>query len=149
MILLYAQFCHSQQTLITSGGNISTTTGSSSFSVGQVFFLSSSSNKGQVSQGVQQSFEILTLSNSELQTVNLKAIAYPNPTTDKIILNIEESELNDFSFQLFDVKGQLLSKKIIKNKNTNIPFDKLSNGIYLLKISKNATQLKTFKIIKK
>ena len=59
LFFFITQIIFSQETLSTSGGNASGLGGSSSFTVGQVFYTSNSSIAGFVSQGVQQAFEIL------------------------------------------------------------------------------------------
>ncbi|MFT4696561.1 MAG: hypothetical protein ACI8RY_001738, partial [Urechidicola sp.] len=58
----------SQDAFPSSMGNFSGSGGASSFTIGQVFYTSIASSAGFVSQGVQQAFEIQTLSNPDLLT---------------------------------------------------------------------------------
>ena len=146
--LLAAQFSYTQKIVNSSGGSASSSNGAISYSIGQVFYSSSSVSNGETNQGVQHGFEILTLSNPELKTVTLNLSTYPNPTKDNIILNIDIKDLNNFSYQLFDVKGQCISNGKVKKEKTTISLINLSTGIYILKVLQKTNQLKTFKIIK-
>jgi hypothetical protein len=87
-VLLATQMVCSQETIPVSAGEAMGSGGSVSYSVGQVFYTTNTATTGSVSQGVQQPFELQTLSNPELITVNLTAVTYPNPTKDFIILKI-------------------------------------------------------------
>ncbi|MDG2274830.1 MAG: hypothetical protein P8L28_03195, partial [Flavobacteriaceae bacterium] len=92
-LLLFTQLFYGQQTIPASAGEATGTGGSSSFTVGQVFYTTNASSTGSVSQGVQQAFEFQTLSNPELTTVQLTAVIYPNPTTDYVVLKITDTAL--------------------------------------------------------
>ena len=104
---------------------------------------------GSVSQGVQQSLEIFVLSNKDFKELNLNAFTYPNPTKDKITLELSNLELTNLTFTMFDIKGRTLLKGVIKEKNTSIIMKDYSAGVYLLKVHQQNKELKTFKIIKK
>ena len=146
--LFGVQILYSQNVINSSGGDIMNANGSTSFSIGQIFYESSVGKNGQVNQGVQHSIELFALSNVKLETVTLKATTFPNPTKDNILLNIQIADLNNFSYQLFNVKGQKIGSEKIKNENTNISLNNVYAGIYILKVLQKNNQLKTFKIIK-
>ena len=138
-----------QQTLPTSGGQATGVAGSSSYSVGQLVYTINSGSSGTVTQGVQQSIELFTLSNPELTTVNLTAVTYPNPTSDYITLKISDSALDNLSYKLIDVNGKVIANGSITNADTQISMQSLALGMYILKVNQNNQELKTFKIIKK
>jgi hypothetical protein len=148
-ILLVAQLAHAQETIPASGGEATGSGGSSSYTVGQVFYTTNTATTGGVSQGVQQPFEFQTLSNPELTTVKVTAVTYPNPTSDYVILKISDSTLDTLSYTLFDVTGKAISNGIITNGDTQIAMQQLAIGIYILKVNRHNQELKTFKIIKK
>ncbi|AUC81949.1 T9SS type A sorting domain-containing protein [Lacinutrix sp. Bg11-31] len=148
-LLLATQLIYSQQTIPASGGEATGSGGSSSYSVGQLAYNTNTGSNGSVSQGVQQSIELFTLSNPELTTVNLSAVTYPNPTSDYIILKISDSTLDNLSYTLIDVNGKAITNGKITNVDTQIKMQHLSTGMYILKINQNNQELKTFKIIKK
>ena len=70
----------SQDAIAISGGDATGGGGTSSYTLGQVFYTATTANNGSISQGVQQNFELFTLSNEQLMTVNLESLVYPNPS---------------------------------------------------------------------
>jgi hypothetical protein len=148
-LLLGTQLIYAQETIPASGGNATGSGGSSSYSVGQLVYTTNTDTGGTVSQGVQQSFELLTLSNPELTTVNVTAITYPNPTSDYVVLKITENALDNLSYNLIDINGKTISNGSVTNGDTQINMQQLEMGMYILKVNQNNQELKTFKIIKK
>jgi len=147
-VLLATQFVHSQEAIPASGGEVSGSGGSGSYTVGQVFYTTYTGTTGAVSQGVQQAFEFQTLSNPALTSVNLTAVTYPNPTKDFIILKITDSALNNLRYTLFDVNGKAIASGSITESSTQVQMKYLAIGAYILKVSQQNQSLKTFKIIK-
>ena len=143
------QLSYSQETVPSTGGDATGTGGTSSFTVGQVFYTTNASSTGSISQGVQQAFEFQTLSNPELTTVQLTAVIYPNPTTDYVVLKITDTALENLKYTLFDLNGKTIASKKITTTSTQIIMKNSSIGMYLLKLTKKNQPLKTFKIIKK
>ena len=150
MVLFCAtQLVNAQETIPASAGEATGTGGSSSFTVGQVFYTTNASSTGSISQGVQQAFEFQTLSNPELTTVQLTAVIYPNPTTDYVVLKITDTALENLQYTLFDLNGKTIASKKITTTSTQIIMKNISVGMYLLKLTKKNQPLKTFKILKK
>ncbi len=147
-IVFATQLMYSQETIPTSGGDATGSGGSSSYTVGQLVY-TTNIGSGTVSQGVQQAFEFQTLSNSELNTINLSAIMYPNPTSDYVMLKISDTALYNLSYHLVDINGKAISNGSLTNGDTQINMQQLPVGMYILKVSQNNQELKTFKIIKK
>jgi hypothetical protein len=137
-----------QDAIPASGGEATGSGGTSSYSVGQLVY-TTTTGSGTVSQGVQQSIELFTLSNPELNTVNLTAVTYPNPTSDYIILKISDNALDNLSYKLIDINGRAISNGTISGTDTRIAMQSLALGMYILKVNQNNQELKTFKIIKK
>ena len=140
-----------QNALLTSGGNASGTGGSVSYSIGQVFYTTDTDNTGVVSQGVQQPFEISTVTETEkTDGINLICSAYPNPTTDYVILRIDNSSTSDLqfmSYQMYDMLGKLLEEKEVSENETTISMGHYVPSIYFLKVT-DGNEVKLFKIIK-
>ena len=149
VLLLSTHLIYSQETIPTSGGDATGTGGSSSYSVGQIVYTTHTGSNGSISQGVQQSYEIFTLSNASLSTVNLSATTYPNPTSDYVVLAISDINLTDLSYALYDIQGKPIAKATISSKDTQIDMHGLSAGTYLLNVNQDNQKLKSFKIIKK
>jgi hypothetical protein len=135
-LLLATQLMYSQQTIPTSGGDATGSGGSSSYTVGQLVY-TTNTGSGTVSQGVQQSIELFTLSNPELTTVNVTAVTYPNPTTDVVVLALTDANLIGISDVLYDLKGRAVGKGVVTQNNTQIGMQRLAIGTYLLKVNQN------------
>jgi hypothetical protein len=147
-LLFATQLMYSQENIPASGGEATGSGGSSSYSVGQLVY-TTNTGSGTVTQGVQQSVELFTLSNPELTTVNLTAVTYPNPTSDYMVLTISDANLTDLSYVLYDIHGRTVSLGQATQSNTQIDMQSLATGTYVLKVNQNNQELKTFKIIKK
>jgi hypothetical protein len=147
-LLFATQLIYSQEIIPASGGEATGSGGSSSYSVGQMVY-TTNTGSGTVTQGVQQSVELFTLSNPELTTVNLTAVTYPNPTSDYVVLAISDANLTNLSYVLYDLQGRTVIKGLTTQSNTQINMQSLATGTYVLKVNQNNQELKTFKIIKK
>jgi hypothetical protein len=148
-VLFSVYTIRAQDALVASGVEASGTGGSLSYSVGQGLYTTNTGSTGSLAQGVQQAFEIITLSNPELTSVTLFAVAYPNPTTDKVVLSLGNLDLTALSYVLYDLSGRLVLNALVQEFKTEIAMQNLPLGVYILKVNKNNTVLKTFKIIKK
>lgn len=141
---------YSQESIVIAGGNATGTGGSSSYSIGQVAYTTLPGSDGSISQGVQQPYEINTLGNDEFTGINLLMTAYPNPTVDVLNLVVVNDELDNLSYNLYDITGKMISKNSkITASETSVSMHKLNQGIYFLAVNKNNKTIKTFKIIKK
>jgi len=147
--LFAAYTIQAQDAVVASGGYAIGAGGSVSYSIGQVFYNTNTGTTGSVAQGIQQAFEIVTLSNPELTALTLSALLYPNPTTDKIVLSLTNSDLTDLSYVLYDLNGKVLSSAVVQEAETPIAMQNMPSGVYILKVNQNSAELKTFKIIKK
>ena len=150
LLLLLVTFSKliAQQATVTSGGNASGTGGSVSYSIGQVADKTQIGITGTITQGVQQPFEIVTLSGAEFTSIKLEAMVYPNPTTTNVTLKITNFNLDQVSYLLFDMNGRVLNEGKIVSEETVIDMDRYAVPTYLLKVNSDSKQLKTFKIIK-
>ena len=137
----------SQQAITSSGGDSSSSTGSLAYSVGQVVYTTNSNNDGTVSKGVQQAFEIFTLSIDD-NRLDILLSVYPNPTTSHINLRIDNQLSKGLSYQLYDLHGRLLRQGNITDKITQIDMQKLQSATYLINILQDHKRVKSFKVIK-
>lgn len=137
-----------QHATTASGGNASGNGGSVSYSVGQIVYKTNSCSLGSVSQGVQQPYEISTVSIDEPKEINLVCSAYPNPTIDFLLLKIENYNTDNLSYQLYDMNGKLLDSKKVSSNEVTITMNEVNSGTYLMKVFERNKEVKTFKIIK-
>ena len=138
-----------QESVNATGGNASGSGGTVAYSVGQVVYTTNTGANGSVAQGVQQPFEIsVVLAIEEAQGINLSVSAYPNPTTDYLTLEVNEFELSNLNFQLYDISGKLLQSEKITGNQTSIVMSNLVPATYFVKVIQGNKEVKTFKIIK-
>lgn len=80
--------------------------------------------------------------------------AYPNPFSDELTLLLNPEISGNVSVEIFSVNGTLLKRKFYPAQDGIIQLDfdgqeRLSSGIYLLKVTNNSHILLTQKIVKK
>lgn len=138
-----------QESVNATGGNASGSGGTASYSVGQVAYQTHTGTNGSVAEGVQQPYEISVVTGiEEAKGINLSVTAYPNPTSDYLTLNIDEFDISNVSYQLYDMQGKLLQSEKITDNQTSIFMSDLVPAIYFVKVIQGNKEVKTFKIIK-
>jgi hypothetical protein len=138
-----------QEVIPATGGNASGSGGSASYSVGQVAYQTHTGTNGSVAQGVQQPYEISVVTGlEEAKSINLSVMAYPNPTTDYLTLSIEEFDMANLSYLLYDNNGKLLQSEKITGNPTSIVMSNLVPATYFVKVTEGNKEVKTFKVIK-
>lgn len=150
MLIVFIGFnkIQAQQAALTSGGNATGSGGSISYSIGQIDYVMATGSTGSASQGMQQPFEISTLSGEEFTQISLQMMVYPNPTTSYVNLMIENYDFQDLNFQLVDLAGKQILNEKITSSETKIDLNNLSKNVYLLQVMNQTSTIKTFKIIK-
>lgn len=140
---------YAQKTVSASGGNATGSSGTVSYSIGQVAQMSLSGTNGLLIQGVQHPYEIQVVTSVESEAANSIALsAYPNPTSDFLNLKVEDYTSAATIYQLYNANGLLLESKAITSNETIITMKELFAANYLLKITQGNKEIKTFKIIK-
>ena len=138
---------YAQQASTASGGDASGSGGSVAYSVGQIVYTTNTGITGSVAQGVQQPYEI-SITTGMLETdIKLNLSAYPNPTTNYLMLQIDNYD-KALLYQLYDISGKLLESNTIVASSTTITMEALPTATYLLKVTQNNKEVKTFKIMK-
>ena len=139
-----------QETLPATGGNASGSGGTVSYTAGQIVYTTANGgSNGSVAQGVQQPYEISVVTGiEEALDVSLLCLVYPNPTKDKLTLNVEDFSLLPMFFSLYDANGKLLENKKMEDKETTIAMSNLAPATYFLKVNRNNKEVKIFKIVK-
>lgn len=134
-----------QETTIASGGNANGSGGSASYSVGQVVYTSNSNTEGNITQGVQQPFEIFTIGLIE-KTNSFEVLIFPNPTTSYLTLKVKNN--TNLTYQLCDLSGKQIRYSKLNSTTTIVEMESLATATYILKVMENNQIIKTFKIIK-
>ena len=138
-----------QSTIPSSGGDATGSGGSATYTVGQITYKTFSGTNGTVAQGVQQPYEISVVTAvEEADGINLVCSVYPNPTSDLLTLKIGVNEIENLSYWLYEVNGNLIEVQKVLSPDTQISMGNRVSGTYFLKVTSGNTELITFKIIK-
>jgi len=138
-----------QEVILPSGGNAKGSGGSVSYSVGQIVCSTQTGTNGSIVEGVQQPYEISVVSGVEEEEISLICKAYPNPTSDFLTLKVDTERSRSVSYQIFDISGKLIEARIVTDGETTISMVNLKPAIYLLRVTDNQREVKTFKIVKR
>lgn len=125
-----------------SGGEASGSSGSMSYSVGQVFTATSNT----VSEGVLQAYELFVTAGIDRIDVKVFVSTYPNPVTD--LLTIECEDFKKMSYQLFSLEGKLLKSETMTESKSLIDMSPYKSAIYILNVVEKKKNVKSIKIIK-
>ena len=139
------------ETIISSGTDATGSSGTVSYSVGQVFYTYVGSHSVyNLAQGIQHQETNEKLNLAENIVAKAEAFVFPNPAADFVNINIKGMDLKEGqqSYQLYDLQGRLIKQNTINDIQSQINLNHLSPSIYLLRIYINNKVLNTFKIIK-
>ncbi|RLA18404.1 MAG: hypothetical protein DRQ62_13625 [Gammaproteobacteria bacterium] len=147
LVLFSTAGLHAQTTVPATGGDASGSGGSVAYSIGQVVYTTNTGATGTVSQGVQQTYEIIPIGTMETE-LNISLSIFPNPTSDNLTLEIKDHNIEKLSYQLLDTQGKLLGSEEITASQTQINMSALSNGPYFIKVIQENKIVRSFKVIK-
>lgn len=137
-----------QNVLPASAGDASGTTGTVSYSIGQLACSSHSGTGCLYIEGVQQPYLFFSTSGTKkVEGMALNVAVFPNPTPDRLVLEIPEKN-QGLSYSLCDMYGKTLFTGKVDGRLTEISMDGLVTANYILKIAQGKEELKSLKIIK-
>lgn len=145
--LFLASYSLGQTSVNALGGMVSNNSGSVSYSIGQVAYQSVSNKSGMVTQGIQQAYIISTM-NMDEKTFDFSLTAYPNPTTDHLILRVGNFNQEKLIYKVIDVAGKLISEGKITQSETNLEMENLPSASYFVEVYHEYKKVQNFKIIK-
>jgi hypothetical protein len=145
---IYFNNLKAQESIVASGNNFSNSSGSVSYSLGQIAYTTNTGSNGTISQGVQQPYEIFDLSGNQNITLNFALTAYPNPTSEFLTLNYSNYTNENANYQILNLEGKLLETNNINSTQTLIDFGKMAAGSYTIKVTLDNKELQVFKILK-
>jgi hypothetical protein len=146
--LLWAGIAQAQESTNASGGDAIGNGGTVAYSIGQVVYTSNTGSSGSVAQGIQNAYEIFNVGIEET-TLNMSLIAFPNPTSENLTLQISDYNNEKLAYQLFDLQGKLLSNGQVKAQQTQINTASLQAATYFINVVNQENKMvQSFKIIK-
>ena len=150
IVLICISFvCYAQQAISTAGGGATGTGGTVSYTIGQVAYTNMSASSGEITEGVQQPFEILIFAVlPEAVDGVFQCLIFPNPATEQVAVKIENYNLEKLYIRLYDENGKLMLNTKVINTETSVPLTGLPTGSYLLNIFNTHKVIRSFQIIK-
>ena len=76
------------------------------------------------------------LSIDDIPNQELDITIYPNPVVDDV-LQINNTQYNNFNLSLYNMEGKLVFKDIIVNGNNTFNISHLASGIYIARMQNN------------
>ena len=139
-----------QETIPATGGTAKGAGGSVTFTVGQIADSVLTGTNGFIIQGVQQPYEISTVTAIEdTEDITLEYSVYPNPTKGTVRLVIKSFNGGDFRFQLYSLNGTVLQEMTVIDEETEISLESHKPAVYFLRVIRDNREVKVFKIVKK
>jgi len=139
---------NAQEAVLASGADAVGGGGSVSYSVGQVAYNVNYGATGSLAEGVHQAYEISVHPNSVGNDISLSMSAYPNPTTDHLILKADNIDLSGMTYKLIDMNGRIVKNERITSNETTIDMYDLAPASYFLQVIQSDVAVTVFKIIK-
>ena len=139
---------HAQQAIAATGLDATGSGGSSSYSVGQIDYSAKGANN-EITEGLQQPYEIVTLAVSDNGNVEKNISLYPNPVKDILFVDFNQEKFSNSTYQLYDAQGKLIKNGNFSQKKNELNFSMLPASVYIIRIFSDNKMVKTFKIIKK
>lgn len=147
ILVFYFITLFAQESTVSSGNSFSSSSGSITYSIGQVSYITNTGSNGSTSQGVQQPYEIYVLSSSDKITdLNIKV--FPNPVNDILTLQYSNYTNEKIDFQILNIEGKLIQFENMTSSEAQIDFRSLASGEYYVKVTDGFKELKVFKIVK-
>lgn len=146
---------HAQQAITCFGGDMTGSTGSVSFSGGEVAVKTATARAITVvnvtegfTEGVQQPFTERDRAQQGIGEITSTMMIYPNPTADNVVLECDATA-GQLIFTLFGTNGQVLQQGTYKGGKQLIDLEEYGAGNYMLQIATpDKTKMNVYKIIK-
>lgn len=147
LFMLFWADLQAQSNTLSSGGQAIGAGGTSSYSIGIIDYISSDGSGGQVSQGLQQPFELfVTEVNGPEEAISARI--FPNPSSDGVMVEVPEAGNMGFRFCFTDLNGKEIAQGTVTDNQTFIPLSGISAGSYFITIYRDDVKAKTFQLIK-
>jgi hypothetical protein len=137
-----------QQSANTSGKNVSQNNTSVSYSIGEVYYNTTTTLSSVITQGIQQPYEIYLISGIGNEKDVQLITAFPNPTSSTIKIVIQDIKIDGLNYKLYDLLGKEILSGDITSNQTEVDLNNLMPAVYFIKVFRYNSTIKYFKIIK-
>jgi len=138
-----------QQSANTSGKNVSQNNTSVSYSIGEVYYNTTTTLSSVITQGIQQPYEIYLISGIGNEKDVQLITAFPNPTSTSIKIVTQDIKIDGLNYKLYDLLGKEILSGDITSNQTELDLNNLMPAVYFIKVFRYNSTIKYFKIIKK
>ena len=135
------------EVVATSGDFYVNSSGSLSWTLGEVAIETLSETNFILTQGFQQSKLTVTAIN-DLQTSGIELSVYPNPTDNFLFIEVKTDNQRDLQINLFDLNGKLILLKKITGSRQTVHMQNYTPDIYILKVTEGNKEIRTYQIVK-
>ncbi|NVO19666.1 MAG: T9SS type A sorting domain-containing protein [Bacteroidetes bacterium] len=139
---------HSQASFSGSSGISTGATGSFSYTVGEPYIIKAVGAEGSMSGGIQQPFHVYTLGVDPGIPGGAAISLFPNPVKSTLTLSLNQKINGHVECELFSIHGTLILRKPVELNSNLLELDGIPPGTYLLNITLDGKQIKSFKVIK-
>lgn len=121
------------QILSSAGNSNQTNTMTIEWTLGELSITTISGPTAMITQGFHQPRYVITAINEISKTLG-KINVFPNPTSDKVNMNMTFDKIRSVQVGLTDLNGKLIIKKkyVGQNIDESMSFDSLPNGSYIM-----------------
>jgi hypothetical protein len=140
-------YLNAQSAVVASGGVVTSSAGSVSYSIGQVVYIGVSNTNGSISQGVQQTYQVATVG-ILFADLDFSLSVFPNPTTNQITLEVGRYDNQSLNYVLIDNEGKQIQAIKVLDKQTNIDMSNFPAASYLMEVYQDNIKVQSFKILK-
>ena len=124
-----------QSNIVTAGGDAASSSGSVSYSIGQIDFQYTSSADYSVSEGVQQTYSFDTaLSIDDIQ-YDFQISIWPNPSADEMNIEYTTSYELPLSLTVTDVKGAVVASQSVTQGQYSFNVNTWAAGTYYVNLN--------------
>jgi hypothetical protein len=134
----------SQVSVISVGGNILSSSGTISYSVGQIDYASISGYFTVLYLGVQQVYDPFVNIIDDSTGISL----WPNPVFSTLHIEVKSIKNLGILYQIYTIDGKLMISKQSSDNITTISMNHLLQGTYVLMVRYSDKRTLKFKIIK-
>jgi hypothetical protein len=140
-----------QQGLVTTGGDLGSSSGSVSYSVGQIVYTNIPGEDGSISQGIQQPITFQIVGLHDLHEA-LSISVFPNPASQFLQIQFTDPQgsfqSEPYTARLYDPKGNLLLTQALQHNINTISLESLTSSMYLLQVWQQHRFIQAYALIK-
>lgn len=124
-----------QESISTMGQDLSTSSGSLSFTLGQVSNETQDFSSSSLQEGVQQVYEDNSTFGIIKNDLEYEFDIYPNPFQDYILIQSQEDQLIGSNYSIYDMSGRIVLRGEINHSRTRINTQFMPSASYIINIT--------------